>query len=388
MAVAFRRRNHGSSFSGDRSASAAEGSPENAEEGTNDMAKRWQQRPEGSTWGDWGDDDELGRINLIGPEQVLKGVAEVQAGRSFCLSLPLDLPGGTALNQRRHPPRLAPTEDMDGTPDVFFNVHMSEMPDFGDPKYVDVWADDVVTLSLQYSTQWDSLAHVGAEFDADGDGVEEAVYYNGYRAGTDLVGPSADARGDGSGHASFAHHLGLEHMAAHGVQGRGVLVDLRHHLGDTWRPVGLAQLQKVMAADGVVVEEGDVLLLHTGFATKLVEWGGNPPMQELFTSCAYLDAKDDALLQWIADSGISALVADNYAVEGLLGKDREEGRHSFLPIHHLCLFKLGVPLGELWYLDELAAWLREHGRSRFLLTAPPLRLPGIVGSPVTPIATV
>ena len=48
-------------------------------------------------------------------------------------------------------------------------------------------------------------------------------------------------------------------------------------------------------------------------------------------------------------------MADNYAVEGLLGKDRDPSRHSFLPIHHLCLFKLGVPLGELWYLDELAA---------------------------------
>src|SRR5690606_37273094 len=83
---------------------------------------------------------------------------------------------------------------------TFYNVHMSAMPDYGDAKYVDVWADDVVTLSLQYSTQWDSLAHVGAEFDADGDGVEEAVYYNGYRAGTDLVGPHDDARGDGSGH--------------------------------------------------------------------------------------------------------------------------------------------------------------------------------------------
>ena len=95
-----------------------------------------------------------------------------------------------------------------------------------------------------------------------------------------------------------------------------------------------------------------------------------------------------ALLDWIADSQIAALVADNYAVEGLLGKDADPSRHSFLPIHHLCLFKLGVPLGELWYLGELAAWLREHGRSRFLLTAPPLRLPGIVGSPLTPVATV
>jgi kynurenine formamidase len=177
-------------------------------------------------------------------------------------------------------------------------------------------------------------------------------------------------------------------MAFHGVQGRGVLVDLRHHLGDKWQPVGLSMLCDVMDADNVVVEPGDVLLLHTGFATRILEWDRNPPLRELFTTCCYLDAHDDALLEWISLSGIAALVADNYAVEGLLGKDKDPSRHSFLPLHHLCLFKLGVPLGELWYLDELATWLRAHSRSRFLLTAPPLRLPGIVGSPVTPIATV
>jgi kynurenine formamidase len=352
------------------------------------VAKRWKQRPAGSTWGDWGDDDELGRVNLLTPAKVLEGVREVEHGISFCLSLPLDLPGGTLLNQRRHPPRLAPTEDMDGEAATFFNVHMSEMPEFGDPKYVDVWADDVVTLSLQYSTQWDSLAHVGAEFDADSDGVEEAVYYNGFRAGTDLVGPHDDAAGDGLGHRSFAHHLGLEHMAFHGVQGRGVLVDLAHHLGDEWRAVDRQTLEGIMADDDVVVEPGDVLLLHTGFATRIVEWDKDPDPRKLFTTGAYLDAHDESLLEWIADSQIAALVADNYAVEGLLGKDRDPSRHSFLPIHHLCLFKLGVPLGELWYLHELATWLRAHDRSRFLLTAPPLRLPGIVGSPVTPIATV
>lgn len=45
-------------------------------------------------------------------------------------------------------------------------------------------------------------------------------------------------------------------------------------------------------------------------------------------------------------------------------------------------------LGWLNLLTPLARWLREHRRSRFLLTAPPLRLPGAVGSPVNPIATV
>src|SRR5271167_156228 len=96
-------------------------------EGDEGMSKRWKQRPPGSTWGDWGDDDELGRINLLTPEKVLEGVREVEAGISFCLSLPLDYPGGTSLNQRRYPPVISPTEDMDGNAATFYNVHMSEM---------------------------------------------------------------------------------------------------------------------------------------------------------------------------------------------------------------------------------------------------------------------
>jgi kynurenine formamidase len=352
------------------------------------VTKRWKQRPAGSTWGDWGEDDELGRINLLTPQKVLQGVREVEAGISFCLSLPLDYPGGTALNQRRYPPILAPTEDMQGTPDVFYNVHQSQMEDWGNPKYVDVWNDDMVSLWLQYSTQWDSLAHAGAEFDADDDGIEEAVYYNGYRAEVDLVGPRPDAAGDGGKHLSFARHLGLEHMAYHGVQGRGVLIDLAHHLGTEWRGVDRKALEEIMAADEVVVEPGDMVLLHTGFATQVLEWHREPDPKKIMAMCTYLDARDESLLEWITESQLSALVSDNYAVEGLVGRDRDESRHSLLPIHHLCLFRLGVPLGELWYLHELATWLREHNRSRFLLTAPPLRLPGAVGCPLTPIATV
>jgi hypothetical protein len=57
------------------------------------------------------------------------------------------------------------------------------------------------------------------------------------------------------------------------------------------------------------------------------------------------------------------------------------------PVDPPGLFKLGVHLGELWCLGELAAELAKRRRHRFLLTAPPLRLPGAVGSPVTPVAT-
>ena len=74
------------------------------------MAKRWINRPEGSNWGDYGEDDQRGRLNLLTSERVVRATREVQTGDRFCLSLPLDYPGGRKLNARRFPPRLFATE--------------------------------------------------------------------------------------------------------------------------------------------------------------------------------------------------------------------------------------------------------------------------------------
>jgi len=52
------------------------------------MTPRWKHRPEGSTWGDFGPDDQLGRPNLLTPEKVREGVAEVREGLRFCLGMP------------------------------------------------------------------------------------------------------------------------------------------------------------------------------------------------------------------------------------------------------------------------------------------------------------
>ena len=144
---------------------------------------------------------------------------------------------------------------------------------------------------------------------------------------------------------------------------------------------------RVMDNDEVTVEEGDIVCLHTGFAQMLLDMERQPDASALGEACAALDGRDTMLLNWITDVGLAALVADNYAVEAL-PPERTEGPCATLPLHEHCLFKLGVNLGELWYLSELAGWLRDNRRNRFLLTAPPLRLPGAVGSPATTVATV
>lgn len=346
------------------------------------MTLRWQRRPEGSNWGDFGPDDQRGRMNLLTPEKVKQGIAEVKEGKTFCLSLPLDLPGGNVLNPRRHPPRRFATMRSGR---ANFNCALSHE----NPDHTDVVSDDVVLLTLQYSTQWDSLAHVGSQFDADGDGSTEIVYYNGWRAGEHIVNcenPSAHepwARFEGV----EAKRLGIENMASACVQGRAVMIDLHAHFGREKKYVGYEDLMRIMQQDKVVVEKGDMVCFHTNFAQAIVEMGGVPNKEVLENSCAGLDGRDGKLLNWITDIGLSALIADNYAVEAYPPRPGS-GKHAHLPLHEHCLFKLGIHLGEIWYLTELADWLRAHGRNRFLLTAPPLRLPGAVGSPATPVATV
>lgn len=353
-------------------------------------ARRWVQAPPGSHWGEFGADDQRGRMNLVTAEKVLQGVAEVQHGRSFCLSLPLDVPGGQSMNPRRIAPRrYAVTRDGPSAGRQGFCWSYADE----DPDLTDVVNDDLVLMSLQYSTQWDSLAHMGSRFDADGDGVAEAVFYNGYRAGVEIR-PGVEDTAPRDAHARYpdpaATALGIERLAEHGVQGRGVLIDLAHHLGRRRHAVGYDDLMRILEADRIDVEPGDMVCLHTGFADTLLAMNRAPDLARLHETGSGLDGRDGRLLNWIVDVRLACLVADNPAVELVAPKLQtpQPLRQPRLPLHEHCLFKNGIHLGELWYLTELADWLRTARRSRFLLTAPPLRLPGAVGSPVTPIATV
>jgi len=336
--------------------------------------RRWRNRPEGSNWGDFGDSDQLGRLNLLTPERRRAALAEATLGQAFVLSLPLDVPGGVGLADVRHAPRRG--HDVLGT-DGLYNLTLDDAA----PGSHDVCCDDSVLLYTQYSTQWDALAHCGALFDADGDGVPEKVYYNGFRAEEHI---SKD---------KGASALGIENPAAIPLQAAGAMVDLHAAYGEAHVPVGYDQLMRILEQDRVEVRTGDILCLHTGYATMLLGMNRNPDRVRLAASCPALDGTDARLLQWITDSGIVAIAADNMAVEfedwnEMVNRCATGKSQHLWPLHHHCLFKLGLLLGELWYMHDLATWLRANKRNRFLLTAAPLRLPGATGSPVTPIATV
>jgi len=262
------------------------------------------------------------------------------------------------------------------------------------PIFVDVLGEKARTITEKTRASdvegWDSFAHIGSRFDADGDGKAEIVFYNGFRAGEDIV-PAAekpDAEPWARYEGTQAKALGIQNLAEHGVQGRGVMIDLHHHFGRERHAVTYDELRRILDQDEVEIERGDMLCFYTGFADVILELRKNPDPKLLHGTCSGLEGRDERLLQWVSDCGAACLLADNFAVELIPTSITKPMPHAAMPLHEHCIFKNGIHLGELWYFTELARWLRAHGRNRFLLTAPPLRLPGAVGSPATPIATV
>jgi hypothetical protein len=330
--------------------------------------KRWVCKPEGSNWGDFGPDDQVGRLNMITPEMRKAAAAEVKEGKCFTLSLPLDYPGdGTEPDSPRQPPKLF-ARALGGN--TLYNMPLGRL----------VVSDDCVELTLQYSTQWDSLAHVGAMFDVDGSGNKIPVYYNGWRAGEHIVGPQGNK-------PPCAHCLGIENMATTGVQGRGVLFNFVESFGRGRTLVSYDKLMRVIDDQKVDVRAGDFLLFYTGFGDALMSMNKKPDNDVLDKYGAALDGTDKKLLKWITDTNVVSLISDNPAVEYADMKS-DVTSHDFLPLHEHCIFKLGIHLGEYFWLTDLANYLWGAKRSAFMFTGPPLRLPGAVGSPATPVATV
>jgi hypothetical protein len=290
-------------------------------------------------WDVFGRDDQLGTLNFITPQMVVSATHGVQSGQVVCLSLPLNVPY-PALSSSRPPYTHTITRSRVGRD------------------------DSVSDFYLQCSSQWDSLQHIR---------FRQFGYYGG-REEEELD------RGA----------LGMDVMARHGIVGRGILVDVERHVRAQGKPfqanarhvIDGALLDEALATQGTVPQEGDILLFRTGWLTWYLglDEAGRAALQgtqrggEGGMSCPGL-AAGPAMAAWLWDHRISAVASDNPALE-VLPIAREDG---FL--HHRILALLGMPIGEFFVLDELAALCAARNDWSFLFTAAPLNLPSGVGSP-------
>ena len=296
-------------------------------------------------WGKWGPDDEIGTLNYITPEDITAAAGLVRKGRVFSLALDFDREGPQkGLWGNRYNP--IHTMLATGTDAVAGNQ------DEGGLRY----ADDSVSMPLQCGTQWDGLGHI----------FYGEKMWNGYDAR--LV----DSNG--------AHKNGIEKVKAKMV-GRGVLLDVARHVGvdslDDGQAISIADLDATAEAQRVEVRRGDFVIVRTGHMERcktVGDWGG------------YAGGEAPGLAfdtaNWIYDKQLAAICTDTWGCE----VRPNETDDCTQPWHWVVIPMIGISMGEIFNLKELADDCAADGVYEFLFTAPPLPITRAVGSPLNPIA--
>jgi kynurenine formamidase len=301
-------------------------------------------------WGKWGPDDEIGTLNYATPEDVVAAARLVRQGKVISLALNFDHTGPQGAKSK-YPSlgRINPLHVMlrTGT-DAYSGVL--------DHRGIRA-ADDLVVMPLQCGTQWDGLGHV----------FYENNMWNGY-----------DCREV----TSFgAQKCGIEKTKARMV-GRGVFLDVARVMGkdalDDGYGVTGADLDRAAAAHGVQIRRGDYVIVRTGqMEAKLAagNWDGYPGG----------DAPGFAFetIDWIHRNEIAAIASDTWGCE-VRPNESEPGINQ--PWHWIVIPIMGLTMGEIFYLGDLAKDCAADTVYEFMFVAPAIPITGAVGSPTNPLA--
>lgn len=316
--------------------------------------------PPGSSWGVFGERDELGTINFITPESVRHAASLVRRGVTYNLDCALDA-FEPPVAPHRHSPRHT----------IFGNS----------PHHRDDFLDG---LYLQGSTQVDSLRH----FRHPDHGFYNGAADQDVRAGSPTIG--------------------VNRYAERAIVGRGVLIDIDRYLRARGRtldqrsgePFPVALLDDVARAQGVAFRRGDILLMRTGWLRSYFEeWTAEERarLPKGLRCPGLLQSRDT--VAWLWDHGVAIGASDNLGFECIpsvpdspfvSAYDRAAGTdpiHAGL-MHPTLIALVGLCLGELWDLEALAEDCARNKSYECMISVKPLNLIGGVGSPANAIAIV
>jgi kynurenine formamidase len=301
-------------------------------------------------WGKWGPKDEIGTLNYTQAEDIVAAARLVKKGKVISLALNFDQHGPQGAKSK-YPAmgRINPVHTMlrTGT-DAYSGVL--------DHRGIRA-ADDMVVMPLQCGTQWDGLGHI----------FYENSMWNGY-----------DCREVTS---AGAQKCGIE-KTKNKMVGRGVFLDVARALGKKWLDDGygitIADLDMTAKKQNVQVKRGDFVIVRTGQMEAKLEagsWdgypGGDAPGFSFET------------LEWIKRTELAALASDTWGCE-VRPNESEQGINQ--PWHWITIPMMGMTMGEIFYVKELAEDCVADKTYEFLFVAPALPITGAVGSPTNPLA--
>lgn len=302
--------------------------------------------PAGAAWGVFGDDDQLGTINLLTPATVVEAAGSIRSGRTFALNLSIDIPNPPLFGRGKH-------------------NHVIK-------QYASYILDDYLdNFYPQASSQWDALCHVKHPKHGG---------YNGF--------PDSEITGYGG------TKLGIDNLARRGIAGRGVLADIgRYHERHgrtldfmTNEMIALEDLWETLREQKTELRPGDVLLVRIGWTKAYLA------MSAVQKEALAARTKSPGIegtartAKWLWDSRISAVASDSPALEAMPPPKTQDPLQSNDLLHFHMLSYFGMPIGEMWNLEELAEACASDRHYDFFFTSAPLNIPGGVGSPPNAIA--
>jgi len=160
-----------------------------------------------------------------------------------------------------------------------------------------------------------------------------------------------------------------------------VLLDVARHLGvdslEDGQAISVDDLETTQKAQGVQVRRGDFVIVRTGHMERCLkqgEWGG------------YAGGEAPGLAfdtaNWIYEKQIAAICTDTWGCE----VRPNETDDCTQPWHWVVIPMIGISMGEIFYVKDLAEDCAADGVYEFMFTAPPLPITRAVGSPLNPIA--
>jgi kynurenine formamidase len=300
-----------------------------------------------TNWGKWGEDDEVGSLNYLGPEQVLAAAQLVSSGKIFTLQRLIGDPKGDPVWPGRSPAERTQVFDESDWDEG------GKGPAFPGGLH---YADDKIEAFLQGSTQYDALGHVWYD----------GKIWNGYDARTTIGG---------------LDKASVSSIAERGVVGRGVLLDMARFLGKDYLSAKETftheDLEACAKAQGVTIEKRDILIIRTNHLQLFFDKGD--AFYEDFCECGLVYSPE--LVEWFKDKEIPNLVTDTIANE--VTTDPNTG--VALTLHNALMRNLGIAFTEICDLEKLADDCAADKRYAFLYVAAPLKISQATGSPVNPV---
>ena len=271
----------------------------------------------------WGSSDEVGALNTLGPEDVLKAMRLVQKGQVYDLGVTYDR---TSYKWPGHSP--------------------GEIITFRSPEGVKRQKDNEAAAapSNTSGTAWHSCAlfvndNVATQIDGLGHATEgqDDHWYNGFKE------------------ADWGGNWGVRKCGGETIPPiitRAVLIDVAGHRKVDALPshfrITPRILQDALAAQRTEIRPGDAVFIRTGTLRYWGEAGGNHAKIGEHDSAGI----DLAAARWLVEQQGAILVGSD--TSGLEHGPGPEEKSTFIPVHRYLLIQQGVHIGEFHHLEALA----------------------------------